>query len=207
VFGLFATKPGEPDCRGEASVVKASAEPRNGERLMLSGTSASASDGGYHEYCNSPSGARIVRPDWPSCLGQIRPALRPALPIPKSNACPGTLAYVAVAKFADELLCIVVPSIFVILDNWLSSQCPLSVRPAKDAERSLAIYTAAVGFSPLQPSRTKETQNTSQCYLRSTGCTRAFMSFTEPVAIGSRAHLAARHNVAAQSSGQANITP
>lgn len=39
----------------------------------------------------------------PDCEGKITTAPRPAQPIPKSNASPGTLAYVAIAKFADGL--------------------------------------------------------------------------------------------------------
>jgi len=39
----------------------------------------------------------------PDCEGQIKSAPRPAQPIPKSNAAPGTLAYVAISKYADGL--------------------------------------------------------------------------------------------------------
>jgi transposase len=39
----------------------------------------------------------------PSCVGQLKTAPRPAQPIPKSNASPGTLAQVAVAKYVDAL--------------------------------------------------------------------------------------------------------
>ncbi len=39
----------------------------------------------------------------PDCEGKITTAPRPAQPIPKSNASPGTLAQVAVAKYADGL--------------------------------------------------------------------------------------------------------
>lgn len=39
----------------------------------------------------------------PNCEGKITTAPRPAQPIPKSNASPGALAYVANAKFADGL--------------------------------------------------------------------------------------------------------
>ncbi len=39
----------------------------------------------------------------PDCEGQIKTAPRPAQPIPKSNASPGTLAYVAISKYADAL--------------------------------------------------------------------------------------------------------
>lgn len=39
----------------------------------------------------------------PDCEGQIKTAPRPAQPIPKSNASPGTLAYVAISKYADGL--------------------------------------------------------------------------------------------------------
>lgn len=39
----------------------------------------------------------------PSCEGKIKTAPRPAQPIPKSNASPGTLAYVAINKYADGL--------------------------------------------------------------------------------------------------------
>ncbi|MFK8017130.1 MAG: IS66 family transposase [Gammaproteobacteria bacterium] len=37
------------------------------------------------------------------CLGQIKTAPRPAQPIPKINASPGTLAYIAISKYADSL--------------------------------------------------------------------------------------------------------
>lgn len=39
----------------------------------------------------------------PACEGRIVTAARPAQPIPKSNASPGTLACVAIAKYADGL--------------------------------------------------------------------------------------------------------
>lgn len=39
----------------------------------------------------------------PDCQGKIKTAPRPAQPIPKSNASPGTLAYVAISKYADAL--------------------------------------------------------------------------------------------------------
>jgi len=39
----------------------------------------------------------------PDCEGNIKTAPRPAQPIPKSNASPGTLAYVAISKYADGL--------------------------------------------------------------------------------------------------------
>ncbi|MEM7082609.1 MAG: IS66 family transposase zinc-finger binding domain-containing protein, partial [Pseudomonadota bacterium] len=38
-----------------------------------------------------------------SCEGKIKTTPRPAQPIPKSNASPGTLAYVAISKYADGL--------------------------------------------------------------------------------------------------------
>lgn len=37
------------------------------------------------------------------CAGKITTAPRPSQPIPKSNASPGTLAYVAISKYADAL--------------------------------------------------------------------------------------------------------